>query len=169
MLKSIFRLLDNKDGNIQVTVNHKGDNYTVAIVPFEKPELSISLTGSIEDITNDMLSITAKYKTVIKTAMEQVEALEVKVKEATKKKTKTTKKEVVKVKDNKKIEEEIQEAEQKEFVENLETTVEENNKILDDIPLKKEKEKEEKEGKEEISNIPNDSNFSNFTNANDLF
>ena len=164
MLKSIFSLLDNKDGNIQVTVNRKGDSYTVAIVPFERPELSISLTGSIEDITNDMLSITAKYKTVIRTAMEQVEALRVKVKEATKKKTKKTKKETVKVEDNKKIEEEIQEAEQKEFVENLETTVEENNKVLDDIPLKK-----EKEGKEEVSNIPNDSNFSNFTNANDLF
>ena len=146
MLKSIFSLLDNKDGNIQVTVNRKGDSYTVAIVPFEKPELSISLTGSIEDITNDMLSITAKYKTVIRTATEQVEALRVKVKEATKKKTKITKKELVKaeVKDNKKIEEEIQEAEQKEFVENLETTVEENNKVLDDIPSKEEK-KEKKE------------------------
>jgi len=168
MLKSIFSLLDNKDGNIQVTVNRKGDSYTVAIVPFERPELSISLTGSIEDITNDMLSITAKYKTVIKTAMEQVEVLEVKVKEATKKKTKKTKKETVKVEDNKKIEEEIQEAEQKEFVENLETTVEENNKVLDDIPSKEEKKEKEKE-KEKVSNIPNDSNYNNFTNVNDLF
>ena len=166
MLKSIFSLLDNKDGNIQVTVNHKGDSYTVAIVPFERPELSISLTGSIEDITNDMLSITAKYKTVIRTAMEQVEALEVKVKEATKKKTKKTKKETVKVEDNKKIEEEIQEAEQKEFVENLETTVEENNKVLDDISSKEEKKEEEKK---EVSNVPNDSNYNNFTNVNDLF
>ena len=166
MLKSIFSLLDNKDGNIQVTVNHKGDSYTVAIVPFERPELSISLTGSIEDITNDMLSITAKYKTVIRTAMEQVEALGVKVKEATKKKTKKTKKETVKVEDNKKIEEEIQEAEQKEFVENLETTVEENNKVLDDIPSKEEKKEKEKE---EVSNVPNDSNYNNFTNVNDLF
>ena len=166
MLKSIFSLLDNKDGNIQVTVNHKGDSYTVAIVPFERPELSISLTGSIEDITNDMLSITAKYKTVIRTAMEQVEALGVKVKEATKKKTKKTKKETVKVEDNKKIEEEIQEAEQKEFVENLETTVEENNKVLDDIPSKEEKKEEEKK---EVSNVPNDSNYNNFTNVNDLF
>ena len=166
MLKSIFSLLDNKDGNIQVTVNHKGDSYTVAIVPFERPELSISLTGSIEDITNDMLSITAKYKTVIRTATEQVEALEVKVKEATKKKTKKTKKETVKVEDNKKIEEEIQEAEQKEFVENLETTVEENNKVLDDISSKEEKKEEEKK---EVSNVPNDSNYNNFTNVNDLF
>ena len=166
MLKSIFSLLDNKDGNIQVTVNHKGDNYTVAIVPFERPELSISLTGSIEDITNDMLSITAKYKTVIRTATEQVEALEIKVKEATKKKTKKTKKETVKVEDNKKIEEEIQEAEQKEFVENLETTVEENNKVLDDISSKEEKKEEEKK---EVSNVPNDSNYNNFTNVNDLF
>ena len=166
MLKSIFSLLDNKDGNIQVTVNRKGDNYTVAIVPFERPELSISLTGSIEDITNDMLSITAKYKTVIRTATEQVEALEIKVKEATKKKTKKTKKETVKVEDNKKIEEEIQEAEQKEFVENLETTVEENNKVLDDISSKEEKKEEEKK---EVSNVPNDSNYNNFTNVNDLF
>ena len=168
MLKSIFSLLDNKDGNIQVTVNRKGDNYTVAIVPFERPELSISLTGSIEDITNDMLSITAKYKTVIRTATEQVEALGVKVKEATKKKTKTVKKETVKVEveDNKKIEKEIQEAEQKEFVENLETTVEENNKVLDDIPSKEEKKEKEKE---EVSNVPNDSNYNNFTNVNDLF
>ena len=166
MLKSIFSLLDNKDGNIQVTVNHKGDSYTVAIVPFERPELSISLTGSIEDITNDMLSITAKYKTVIRTAMEQVEALEIKVKEATKKKTKKTKKETVKVEDNEKIEEEIQEAEQKEFVENLETTVEENNKVLDDISSKEEKKEEEKK---EVSNVPNDSNYNNFTNVNDLF
>ena len=168
MLKSIFSLLDNKDGNIQVTVNHKGDNYTVAIVPFEKPELSISLTGSIEEITNDMLSITAKYKTVIRTATEQVEALEIKVKEATKKKTKTKKESVkpVKVEDNKKIEEEIQEAEQKEFVENLETTVEENNKVLDDISSKEEKKEEEKK---EVSNVPNDSNYNNFANVNDLF
>ena len=166
MLKSIFSLLDNKDGNIQVTVNHKGDSYTVAIVPFERPELSISLTGSIEDITNDMLSITAKYKTVIRTATEQVEALEIKVKEATKKKTKKTKKETVKVEDNEKIEEEIQEAEQKEFVENLETTVEENNKVLDDISSKEEKKEEEKK---EVSNVPNDSNYNNFANVNDLF
>lgn len=158
MLKSIFSLLDT-DGSIQMTANKKGEIYTLSIVPFDKPELSISLTGSIEEIEKDMINITPKYKVVIKTAAEQVVALETKVKEAAKKKVKKTelKAEIKKpgegnqnpvpLNENKKnqaLEDDAQDINETAQLEALEDKVKENNKVLDATvtPINKDFEKE---------------------------
>ena len=144
MLKEIFSLLDGGDGNIQITANRKGVQYTVSVVPFDKPELSISLVGTIEEIEKDFTGITPKYKAVIKSATEQVEALAVKVKESVKKKTSKKEKNIIvspSEKEQQELENEATEIIENEQITALENNVEENNKVLDAIPENKDFEK----------------------------
>lgn len=93
MIKAIYSLLSDGDGNIQVTFNRKGDEYTCAIVPMEKPELALILNGTLEQVTADIIAVSPKYAKVIKTALEKVTEIEQKVITAAKPKAKGAKKE----------------------------------------------------------------------------
>ena len=61
MLKEVLNCLNGGDGIVNITLQKKGDEITMSVMPKDKPELSICLNGSVEEVEKDMISISPKY------------------------------------------------------------------------------------------------------------